>query len=352
MRKLAGTDVITLIKTALKDETVLREAQSLSRDDFASNDLLNECFFRVCPQGFSSEQFRDKTASTEILNKLESAKKEIINSGLRKAFNYLQNVRNAEDAAVVLENELNDTQKLSTLEFQHKASNLINFLSKYVDGESVRESLATSCTKVLHGDIADASSLLHNVFARTNPSQNIKTAFVTIKQQIGEGYQMCPKGIFQTGQPVPMAISSCRDYCVDSRLNPDGSVGCNYIKWLNDHVITQEQALNVYDKMKSEQTTSNLEPGQRTKFPMSDQDSQDMRVIRDEKLTESVTTKSWEEQLEKVHTKNEAKAEGGKKVKSVDDDGTLETMLRTMRDVFDEDELDNLEQQLREAIGE
>jgi len=137
---------------------------------------------------------------------------------------------------------------------------------------------------------------------------------------------------------------------VDSRLNPDGSVGCNYVKWLNDHVITQEQALNVYDKMPVEQTTSNLEPGQRTKFPMSDQDSQDMRMIREEKLTETVTTKPWEEQLEASHKKNNTDTKEKPTVLATDE--ALEKMLKTVREVFDEDELDTLEQQLREAVGE
>ena len=40
MRKLAGTDVIVLIKTALKDEVVLKEASALSRNDFAKDDLI------------------------------------------------------------------------------------------------------------------------------------------------------------------------------------------------------------------------------------------------------------------------------------------------------------------------
>jgi hypothetical protein len=350
MRKLAGTDVIVLIKTALKDEIVLREAQTLSRNDFASNDLLTDCFFRICPAGFSSDQFASKTASAEVLKTLEAVKKEILDSGVRKAFNYIQNVRNSEDNAVVLENALNETNKLSKVEFQHRAANLINFLSKYIDGESNRQALASSCTKVIHGELDDASNMLRNIFARSNPQQNIKTAFVTIKQQIGEGYQMCPKGIFQSGYPVPMPISSCRDYCVDARLNPDGTVGCNYVKWLNDHVITQEQALNIPDKILTEQTTSNLEPGQRTKFPMSDQDSQDMRMVRDEKLTESVTTKSWEEQLSKVHEKSQAGKEDKSTLLASED--ALEKLLKNVRDVFDEDDLDNLEQQLREAVGE
>lgn len=350
MRKLAGTDVIVLIKTALKDEVVLKEASALSRNDFAKDDLIVNCFYKLCPDGFSSNLLQNKVAGKNLLNSLESVKKEILNSGIRKAFNYLQNVRNASDEAVKLENELNEIQSYSIVEYQHRAAKLINFLAKYVDGENTREVLASSCSKVIRGELDDASKALHQIFARTNPAQNVRTAFVTIKQQIGEGYQMCPKGIFQSGHPVPMAISSCRDYCVDSRLNPDGSVGCNYVKWLNDHVITQEQALNVYDKMPVEQTTSNLEPGQRTKFPMSDQDSQDMRMIREEKLTETVTTKPWEEQLEASHKKNNTDTKEKPTVLATDE--ALEKMLKTVREVFDEDELDTLEQQLREAVGE
>ncbi len=350
MRKLAGTDVIVLIKTALKDEVVLREASALSRNEFSTDDLIVNCFYRLCPDGFSSDIFKNKTASTKMLNSLESLKSEIISTGIRKAFNYLQNVRNATNEAVVLENHVNETHHQSAADFLLKTANLINFLSKYVDGENNRTALASSCKKVMYGELDDASKALHQIFARTNPAQNVRTAFVTIKQQIGEGYQMCPKGIYQSGRPVPMAISNCRDYCVDSRLNPDGTVGCNYLKWLNEHVITQEQALNVYDKMPVEQTTSNLEPGQRTKFPMSDQDSQDMRMIREEKLTETVTTKPWEEQLEASHKKNNTDTKEKPTVLATDE--ALEKMLKTVRDVFDEDELDTLEQQLREAMGE
>jgi hypothetical protein len=350
MRKLAGTDVIILIKTAIKDEVVLKEASALTRKDFSNDDLIVNCFYKMCPEGFSSEIFNNKTASNKVLNSLETVKKEIINVGVRKAFNYLQNVRNASNNAVILENHLNSIEHKSAAEFLTKAANLISFLSKYVDGEKNKQALASSCKKVMYGELEDASKNLHEIYARTNPTQNIKTAFVTIKQQIGEGYQMCPKGIYQSGRPIPMAISNCREYCIDARLNPDGTVGCNYLKWLQDHVITQEQALNLFDKMPVEQTTVNLKPGQRTKFPMSDQDSQDMRVTREEALTEKITTKPWEEQLEEAHKKNNTEKKEKPTVLATDE--ALEKMLKTMTDVFDEDDLDTLEEQLREAMGE
>ena len=131
MRKLAGTDVIVLIKTALKDEVVLKEASALSRNDFAKDDLIVNCFYKLCPDGFSSNLLQNKVAGKNLLNSLESVKKEILNSGIRKAFNYLQNVRNASDEAVKLENELNDIQSYSIVEYQHRAAKLINFLAKY-----------------------------------------------------------------------------------------------------------------------------------------------------------------------------------------------------------------------------
>jgi len=46
MKKLAGTDVIVLMKSAIKDNAVLKEAQSLKKDDFENDDLLVNMFFK------------------------------------------------------------------------------------------------------------------------------------------------------------------------------------------------------------------------------------------------------------------------------------------------------------------
>jgi hypothetical protein len=349
MKKFAGTDIIFLMRKAMQDDTLLKEAQYLNHGDFNHDDLLVNFFFNAFPNGFASKNF-NREACIKTLDVMENVKKEIFNQGIRKAYSCLQNVRNASNEAVQLENLASEYQSENKLKAQLKAAKLAEFLSKYADSQAMKNELSAVTEEINSGKLTEASDNLRQIFSKHNNLSNIRTAFVTIKQQIGEAYQMCPKGIFQTGQAFPMAISNCRDYCVDARLHPDGSVGCNYIKWLNENVITQEQALNLFNKMPVEQETVNLEPGQRTKFPMSDQDSQDMRMIRLEDVTNRVTTKPWEEQLEAVHKKD--KEAPKVKVKTLATDEALEVLLKDCRDVFDEDDLDTLEEQLREAMGE
>ncbi len=348
MKKLAGTDLIVLMNAAKKDNSVLEEMKKLSSRDLAPNDILADCFLRMFPGGI-------KTASTNdidlALNKMNLLKEEITVRGIRKAHNLLQNTRNSSSPVVGLDAELNGLDQVHGVEAQLKSAKLLNFLSKYVDGDSNKATLKEAAINVNRGNLDQASHSLRDVFARYT-QKNIKTAFVTVKQQIGEGYQMCPKAIYQSGRPIPMAISNCREYCIDARLDPDGSVGCNYVKWLNENLITQEQALNLFDKMPNNDSDiqiMNLEKGQRSKFPMSEQDSQDLRIEREEKLTEKITTKSWEEQLDTNRTKQPLAKETKNTSMS---DTAIEKLLEDVRDVFDEDDLDTLEQQIREATGD
>ena len=353
MKKFAGSDIIVLMKAAQKDANVLREAMSLTKDDFNHDDLIVNFFFNALPDGFSSPSIADSQRTASVLNSLIGIKKQVCDTGLRKAHNYLQNLRGASNEVTELDNSINETELDTSLNLQIKSAALVNFLSKYIDGESNRQVLASVCSDIHRAKFDEASEKIASIFARFNPSQNIKTAFVTIKQQIGEGYQLCPKAIFQSGRPVPMAISNCRDYCIDSRLHPDGTVGCNYLKWLNENVITQEQALNLFDKMDYDKEGiefMNLEKGERTHFPMSDQNSQDLRMVRDENLTKSVTMKPWEEQLETQHEKEKAKPT--EKTSTIASETAIEALLKSVRDVFDEDELDTLEEQIRQAVGE
>lgn len=343
MKKLAGNDLIILMKTALSNDAVLKEAQSLTKDDFNNEDIVVNCFFNAFPQGFSSF---DKHASKSV-ETIEAVKKEVINQGLRKAFNNLQNIRNASNSAVKAESSISGTPEPG-FETQLKTAKLVSFLSKYADGENNRSALCDAVSDLNRSDFDSASNKIRSIFARLNPDSNIKTAFVTIKQQIGEGYLMCPKGIYQSGKPNPMAVSDCREYCIDSRVHPDGTVSCNYLKWLNENLITQEQAKNLFDTMDygSEYETMNLDKGQRTKFPMSDQDSQDVRILRDKNvLLDSM--KPWEEKLETQHGQPKKKPEG----KAIASGKALEILLQDVRDVFEEDELDTLESMLQKELG-
>lgn len=345
MKKLTGSDIIALIKSSMKDDTLKGELKALASTDFDNDDILVKFFFRAFPEGFRSSGFHnaDSDSLTAFAGAMFNIKKEISNYGLRKAHNLLQNVRDASDQAVAMDNEVNEAVPTGDASSQIKAAQLVNFLSKYVDGHPNREALAGAVEDINAGRLKEASENIHAVYARNYPEKNVKLAFTTLKNQMGESYQLCAKGIYHSGYPVPMPVSSCREYCIDVRKNPDGTVGCNYLKWLNENLTTNEQAMNFFDKIPVEHEKMNLEDGERSRFPMSDQDSQETKVRRLDKLE----NEPFEKQLDKFHGK-EKKAE---KLEETPDEA-IESLLKDAREAFDEDDLDTLEQLLREAMGE
>lgn len=346
MKKLTGTDIITLMKSSIKDDSIKNDLANLDKKDFDSDDMLVNFFYKVYPKGFSSASFQntDKKTVTAFSSLMSKIKSEICNQGLRKSFNLLQNIKNANNKAVEVDNKFNDYSPIGDIDDQFKAAKIVRFLSKYISGADNKIALSNVYNQINSFEIDKATEGLHSVYARTNPSKNIKLAFTTLKNQVGEPYQMCPKGIYIWGNPVPMALSDCRDYCIDSKKQPDGTVSCNYLKWLNDTLITSEQAMNLFDKITVDHETMNLEKGQRTKYPKSEQDPLDSKIIRKDKLVDE----SFENQLDKNRTKN-SETKNTKKILS---DKAIEALLKDSREVFEDDELVNLESLIREAVGE
>jgi hypothetical protein len=346
MRKLTGSDIITIVKSASKNPDVILEAQNLSVSDFDTDDITVRFFFNAFPEGFRSAGISDDALRQSLSETLEKIKKEVEGYSLRKAHNLLQNARCASNDAVKLDNVSLEKNQEPELISQIKSAKLVKFLSKYASGASNRQKLTLAYKEINEGSLEKASDYVRDVYNNIFPQPNVKTAFVTVKNQIGEGFQLCPKGIYASGRPIPMAISNCREYCIDARIHPDGTVGCNYLTWLNNNLTTQEQAKHLFDSIKVAHETMNLEKGQRTKFPMSDQNSLDTHIKRNDNLV----NEPRETQLEKIHkTHTNDKAI---KPKVVITDEAIEVLLKDYREVFEENELDNLESEIRKAMGE
>lgn len=346
MKKLTGSDIITLIKTAEAKPEIINDLKTLTASDFNSEDILVNYFFNCFSDGFNNSKFASSDGRKQTAEAMGLIKSEVSSVGLRKAYNLLQNIRNSFNEAVEQENLILQTNKLEDGQMQIKAAKILDFLSKYVDGNENKSKIKKALNDVHTFNIKNAAAGVREVYSSLNPSKNIKLAFVTLKNQMGEAYQMCPKGIYNKGAAIPMALSNCREYCIDAKVNVDGTVGCNYLNWLNSQLITQNQALNLFDKMHVEQETMNLPTGDRSKFPMSDQDAQDSRINRQE----SNTKDSLETQLQSLNSKD-TKIVTKKKTKILSDKA-IEALLKDTRDVFDDDELDSLEEQLRMATEE
>jgi hypothetical protein len=352
MKKLNGSDVITIIK-ASKNHSVLDEAKTLSPDDFNQDDIIVKTFFASFAEGFKSNKYASSNTD-DLAKEFNLLKGEIVTYGLRKAHNLIQNARAEDNDAVKLENSTIDTHFTNSFESQFKAAQIVNFLSKYIDGIDKKKVLGEAYKFIMKNDLENASDSIREVFS--GAKRNTRTAFVTLKNQEGEAYQLCPKGIYIWGSPRPMAISNCREYCIDAKLHPDGTVSCNYLKWLNDTMITHKQALNIGDRMdyndgKTEIEYMELPKGVRTKFPMSDQDPQDSKINRKIK---SNTEESWESQLEKEHKKfdSDKKDQSKEKKTHIISDAAIELLLNDVREAFDEEDLDTLEIEIRKAMGE
>lgn len=350
MNALTGNDIITILRAASADNKndVLAAAKDLSIDDYNQNDIIVQAFLSSFPNGFKSSMVNGENLN-KIAESLDKLKSFICSVGVRKAFNLLTNVNHKDDLAVQFENKCEEMPSISGAEAQIKAAQLISFLSKYSSNKNDKKLLQEAENYVHQGNLREASSNLYKVYSGEKGPRNIRTAFVTLNNQPGEPYQMCPKGIYIWGQPRPMAVSSCAENCIDARLHPDGTVGCNYGNWLNENLITQKQALNLFDNIKQEQETMNLKEGERTKFPMSDQDSQDMRMRR----LDNTPKEPWESQLENLNSKKIQKPKDvNRPPVSVFTDSTIEKILSESRDVFDDNDLDTLEQMMYDEKNE
>jgi len=118
---------------------------------------------------------------------MELIKTEVSSVGLRKAYNLLQNIRNTFNEAVCQENLILNTDKIDDGQMQIKAAKILNFLSKYVDGNENKNKIKKALSDVHAFNIKVAAEEVREVYSSLNPSKNVKLAFVTLKNQMGEG---------------------------------------------------------------------------------------------------------------------------------------------------------------------
>ena len=99
-----------------------------------------------------------------------------------------------------------------------------------------------------------------------------RAAFVVTRNPVEDftgrqGFNVCPKFKTQTNRKasVPVEHSYCRDYCVEGRPEPDGTVTCKYAAWL-ETIDTHEKVMARYPELKNpanEDNLMNLPDGQR-----------------------------------------------------------------------------------------
>jgi hypothetical protein len=214
------------------------------KQDYDTSDETVKMLFETAD---NYEGFHEKVASSDFAKRVIAAMADTMKveslSALRYAHHNLLKISDSNDNFVVMAEDLDSgIEDLSEVEHRYEA---LSGLSKYselnpdVDLDDVNE-------LILAGDeasIRNASAAIRMVYSANAPSENIRVAYTNIATQPGEPHMLCPKATKQIGYAVPMEVSKCRDYCIDSRKTKDGHISCTYQDWLKVAADNQESAL-------------------------------------------------------------------------------------------------------------
>lgn len=174
------------------------------------------------------------------LQKVRMANRRLI---LRQIFAAAQIARGIDNEAVNLERVAHKMTSHSKGFYQAESIMAIDSLVADTYNQSEKRVLASARDLILSGEFEKGALKLKEIYASALPqSQNIRTAYTTLRTQGGEPYLLCPKGIHVMGHAVPMEVSKCRENCIDSKVDESGAVSCQYQSWLK-HADTHEKAM-------------------------------------------------------------------------------------------------------------
>lgn len=106
-------------------------------------------------------------------------------------------------------------------------------------------------------NVADRIKLAYQFTRDVSDGTMVKSAFVVTRNPVEDftgrqGTNICPKFKTQLSSKmaVPVEHSYCRDYCIEGRPEPDGTVTCKYAAWL-ETLDTHEKAFARYPELKN-----------------------------------------------------------------------------------------------------
>lgn len=354
-KKLLGTGLLEMLRESIdsmKDKfshSSFMPADSpffvLKKSDFeVENDPIINEFFRV--GNLEKVVAMNSEELTKLANHLGNFRKKIIATNLRSAFNSLKNMTDVNDDAVKLERVASKLDKRSSGAWQINALNNIDNALK-VSYANEAKSLSFARELVLSGNfeyIKSASSLIKNVFDTNMPVKNIKVAYTSLSTQDNMPYLLCPKGNFQGVGAVPMEVTKCRENCIDSRVDKDGTVTCAYQSWLESSFEPQNKVLARLDSSRhpdNEENSLNLKDGERSKKLSEGEFGYEFRLDRNDRGSNALRykqdhTKSFEAQnsqnsaVQWGHQQNDKPTKKTRKAQS-DDNTVINAQLEDER---------------------
>jgi len=209
---------------------------------------------------------------TEAMHHLASTLQEtrlaLVRKELRKIFASLQSVLDTDNDAVKLERTASKI-KTASRGF-HQGESLCGVESLLKIANNKEYNTLVDVEKMISAGgyvfLSRAAEIVKNMYESYSTPRNTRVAYTTLATQDGEPYLMCPKGIYINGQAVPMETSKCRENCIDSRKERDGSVSCNYQAWIKQSFQTHDVVMGRLDTTRhpdNEANLLNIEEGKR-----------------------------------------------------------------------------------------
>jgi hypothetical protein len=271
-----GTGLLSMISDSLNklssNQYVYNDSpfSVLSEEDFDKNDNIVQSFFdKVNGIGnvFASSNPKEKLAS--VYSELVNIRISELRSEIRKAYNNIQNALDHNNEAVVMERIASKITKKSAGHYQIEALKAVDNLLKLSLTSFTNTKFSNVRNYILTGNSENykiASKLLKDSFEDITPTENKRLAYTSLSTQNNEPFLLCPKGKFQGKGAVPMEISKCRDNCIDSRIEKDGRISCNYQSWLNAAFEPHDKVMARLDTTRhpdNEANLLNIEEGKR-----------------------------------------------------------------------------------------
>lgn len=259
-----------------------------------------------------------------------------------------------------------------------------NDLDEYSTLQKAKAAVLTGTSEMFDA----AAYRIQKVFASYVPKGNIRVAYTTLNTQNNEPCLMCPKSQAQIGVTIPMESSKCRNNCIDSRTTKDGKVTCAYVEWMRladnyeslnsrfevhhpadnkENLLTLNKSLDEYKgehfkplKDFEKNWEERLEKNGRTDVPEESIETQLDKAKESALGHHGEPKKSVVDVLEKKAANSKSKRIEPEKDETLGeqieqdhkdndyDDETIESMLSDIHVGLSEEDLDNLEEMLKD----
>ena len=272
---IGGNGVLDMLNNILGNMPKMETPfHSLENDDFDHADPIVDKFMNMGGPKHVVKIFKINSPDdiTEAMHHLASTLQEtrlaLVRKELRKIFASLQSVLDTDNDAVKLERTASKI-KTASRGF-HQGESLCGVESLLKIANKKEYNTLVDVEKMISAGgyvfLSRAAEIVKNMYESYSTPRNTRVAYTTLATQDGEPYLMCPKGIYINGQAVPMETSKCRENCIDSRKERDGSVSCNYQAWIKQSFQTHDVVMGRLDTTRhpdNEANLLNIEEGKR-----------------------------------------------------------------------------------------